>query len=58
MAVIKATLLLLHSGGAPQGMGDGIGGPGRREEKQQGIKSLEVMERERGRSFAEGGMWI
>lgn len=58
MAVIKATLSLLHSGGAPQGMGNGIGGPGKREEKKQGIKSLATMERERGRAFMEGGSWI
>lgn len=58
MAVIKATLMLLHSGGEPLGMGDGIGGHGRREDKKQGIKSLETMERERGRSFVEGGAWI
>ncbi|KAG9016741.1 28S ribosomal protein S5, mitochondrial [Tulasnella sp. 427] len=58
MAVIKATLMLLQSGGAPLGMGDGIGGKGRREEKKVGIKSLQTLERERGRAFTDGGSWI
>ncbi|KAG9046925.1 28S ribosomal protein S5, mitochondrial [Tulasnella sp. UAMH 9824] len=58
MAVIKATLMLLQSGGAPLGMGNGIGGKGRREEKKVGIKSLQTLERERGRAFTDGGSWI
>ncbi|KAG8858234.1 28S ribosomal protein S5, mitochondrial [Tulasnella sp. 330] len=58
MAIIKATLMLLHPGGAPLAMGDGIGGRLRREYKKQGIKSQSMMERERGRAFMEGGSWI
>ncbi|KAG9034233.1 28S ribosomal protein S5, mitochondrial [Tulasnella sp. JGI-2019a] len=58
MAIIKASLMLLHPGGAPLAMGDGIGGRLRREYKKQGIKSQSTMERERGRAFMEGGSWI
>jgi len=50
--------MLLHGGGAPVAMGDGVGGRGKREEKKHGIKGQTLMERERGRSFMEGGSWM
>jgi len=49
--VIKATCLALWSGGARPGMGDGVGGGGRRTEKGQGVRSREEIERARGRNL-------
>lgn len=49
--VIKATCLALWSGGARPGMGDGVGGGGRRTEKGQGARSREEIERMRGRNL-------
>ncbi|EJU02373.1 hypothetical protein DACRYDRAFT_22040 [Dacryopinax primogenitus] len=53
MNVLKATCLALWSGGARPGMGDGVGGGGRRSEKGQGLRSREDIERGRGRNLIE-----
>ncbi len=49
--VVTATLRMLHAGNAPLGMGDGIGGKGRRLEKGSGVRSAADIERERGRKL-------
>ncbi|KZT60884.1 ribosomal protein S5 domain 2-like protein [Calocera cornea HHB12733] len=53
MNVVKATCLALWASQARPHMGDGIGGPGRRSEKGQGIRSRDDIERARGRSLRE-----
>ena len=47
--VIHATFRLLHAGSNPLGMGDGLGGRGKRMEKGSGMRSAGDIERERGR---------
>ncbi|KAG6840221.1 hypothetical protein C0991_008082 [Blastosporella zonata] len=47
--VIKAAFRLLQAGHAPLGMGDGLGGPGRKLNKGSGLRSKDDVERERGR---------
>lgn len=49
--VTKAVLSALGSTSGPHGMGDGVGGSGRRIDKGQGAKTLEDLEIERGRRF-------
>ncbi|KAF7316229.1 37S ribosomal protein [Mycena indigotica] len=53
LGVLKATLRLLHSGHAPQNMGDGLGGPGRKMFKGTGLRNKTQIERERGRKMAD-----
>ncbi|KZO94160.1 ribosomal protein S5 domain 2-like protein [Calocera viscosa TUFC12733] len=53
MNVVKATCLALWSGQARPGMGDGVGGRGRRLEKGQGVRSRQDIERARGRRLLE-----
>ena len=54
MQIVKATIRMLHGGHAPTGMGDGVGGKGKREEAGVGMKGRDVIERERGRLLYEG----
>lgn len=49
--VIKAAFRLLHAGHAPTGMGDGIGGKGKKLSKGGGLKSKSDVERARGRKL-------
>ncbi|KAJ6627820.1 hypothetical protein B0H10DRAFT_2160937 [Mycena sp. CBHHK59/15] len=53
MQVLKAALRLLHAGHAPLGMGDGIGGPGRKMHKGTGLRNKTQIERERGRKLID-----
>ncbi|OCF32466.1 30S small subunit ribosomal protein S5 [Kwoniella heveanensis CBS 569] len=54
--VLKATIQVLHGGGNPSGFGTGIAGKkGPRENKGQGMKSKEEIERERGRYGVDVG---
>lgn len=58
MQLSKATMMMLHGGGAPLGFGDGAGGKGRRLDAKSGIRPKEVVERERGRKLIEGSGWL
>ena len=49
--VVMATMKLLQAGNAPLGMGDGIGGRGKRMEKGSGMRTAGDLERERGRKL-------
>ncbi|KNZ81714.1 putative 40S ribosomal protein S5, mitochondrial [Termitomyces sp. J132] len=49
--VVKAAFRMLQAGHAPLGMGDGIGGRGRKLDKGSGLRSKEDVERERGRQL-------
>jgi small subunit ribosomal protein S5 len=49
--VIQAVFRALHAGHAPLGMGDGIGGPGKKLNKGRGLRSKGDVERERGRQL-------
>jgi len=49
--VIKAAFRLLHSGHAPTGMGDGLGGKGKKLAKGGGMKGKNDIERARGRKL-------
>jgi small subunit ribosomal protein S5 len=51
--VIKATFRMLWAGHAPQGMGDGIGGAGKKLEKGGGVRTQQDVERERGRRLLD-----
>jgi small subunit ribosomal protein S5 len=51
--VIKATFRMLWAGHAPQAMGDGIGGPGKKLEKGGGSRTKQDVERERGRRLLD-----
>ncbi|KAF8187066.1 hypothetical protein K438DRAFT_1973239 [Mycena galopus ATCC 62051] len=53
MGVMKATLRLLQAGHAPLGMGDGVGGPGRKSYKGTGLRNKSEIERERGRRLVD-----
>ncbi|KAJ7267017.1 hypothetical protein B0H12DRAFT_144227 [Mycena haematopus] len=53
MGVMKATLRLLQAGHAPLGMGDGVGGPGRKSYKGTGLRNKSQIERERGRKLID-----
>jgi small subunit ribosomal protein S5 len=53
IAVLKATLRLLHAGHAPLAMGDGIGGPGRKMHKGTGLRNKNQIERARGRRIVD-----
>ncbi|CAE6421712.1 hypothetical protein ACGC1H_001839 [Rhizoctonia solani] len=54
MQIVKATIRMLHGGHAPTGMGDGVGGKGKREEAGVGMRGRDAIERERGRLLYEG----
>jgi len=58
MQVVKASMMLLHGGSSPLGFGDGVGGKGKRLEAKEGIRSKDVVERERGRKLIEGSGWL
>jgi len=47
--VIKAAFRMLQAGHAPLGMGDGVGGRGKKMNKGTGLRSKSDVERERGR---------
>lgn len=51
--VAKATLALLWGGSAPQGLGDGIGGPMRRADRGVGMRTVRDIELARGRRLRE-----
>jgi len=51
--VLQATLRVLHAGHNPLGMGDGIGGPGRKMHKGSGLRSANEVERARGRKLID-----
>ncbi|KAJ7065004.1 hypothetical protein C8F01DRAFT_1129099, partial [Mycena amicta] len=53
LGVLKATLRMLQAGHAPQSMGDGMGGPGRRMQKGTGLRNKTQIERERGRKMID-----
>ncbi|CAK5262006.1 unnamed protein product [Mycena citricolor] len=53
IGVMKATLRLLQAGHAPLGMGDGIGGKGRKSAKGVGLRNKTQIERERGRRLID-----
>ncbi|OCF56157.1 30S small subunit ribosomal protein S5 [Kwoniella mangroviensis CBS 10435] len=54
--VLKATIQILHGGGNPSGFGTGLfGRKGPRENKGQGMRSKEEIERERGRYGVDVG---
>ena len=49
--VVKAAFRMLWAGHAPLGMGDGVGGKGRKLDKGEGVRSAYEVERERGRKL-------
>lgn len=49
--VIKAAFRLLQAGHAPTGMGDGLGGPGKKLSKGSGLVGKKELERARGRKL-------
>ncbi|KAF8637247.1 hypothetical protein AX17_002958 [Amanita inopinata Kibby_2008] len=49
--VVKAAFRMLWAGHAPHGMGDGVGGKGKKLDKGEGIRSVYDVERERGRKL-------
>ncbi|KAF8966635.1 hypothetical protein BDZ97DRAFT_1807264 [Flammula alnicola] len=49
--VIKAAFRMLHAGHAPTGMGDGIGGKGKKLSKGGGVRGKSDLERARGRKL-------
>ncbi|CAL1699432.1 unnamed protein product [Somion occarium] len=51
MAVMKLLFRMLYSGNAPLGMGDGIGGVGKKLEKGSGMRGKDDIQRERGRKL-------
>lgn len=51
--VAKATLSLLWGGSAPQGLGDGIGGPMRRIDRGVGMRTVRDIELARGRRLRQ-----
>ncbi|KAF7360342.1 NEDD8-activating enzyme E1 regulatory subunit [Mycena venus] len=53
IGVMKATLRLLQAGHAPLGMGDGVGGKGRKSHKGSGLRNKTQIERERGRRLID-----
>ena len=52
MNVIKAAFRMLQAGHAPTGMGDGLGGPGKKLSKGSGLIGKEEVERFFGFFFA------
>ncbi|CUA77525.1 putative 37S ribosomal protein S5, mitochondrial [Schizosaccharomyces pombe 972h-] [Rhizoctonia solani] len=58
MQIVKATIRMLHGGHAPTGMGDGVGGKGKREEAGVGMRGRNAIERERGRLLYEGSSYL
>ncbi|KAK2464649.1 hypothetical protein APHAL10511_003342 [Amanita phalloides] len=51
VSVVKAAFRMLWGGHAPVGMGDGVGGKGRKMDKGEGVRSVWDVERERGRKL-------
>lgn len=47
--IMQGALKMLHGGWSPLGLGDGIGGKGKRQEKGVGMRGKDVLERERER---------
>ncbi|KAI0918696.1 hypothetical protein AcW1_009481 [Taiwanofungus camphoratus] len=57
LQVIKALIRMLLPGNAPLGMGNGIGGRGRRMDKGSGLRTQDDLERERGRKLVPLRTW-
>ncbi|KIJ59358.1 hypothetical protein HYDPIDRAFT_100810, partial [Hydnomerulius pinastri MD-312] len=53
LGVVKCLFRMLTAGNAPLGMGDGVGGPGRRLDKGSGLRTKEAVERDRGRKLVD-----
>ncbi|KAF8625166.1 hypothetical protein AX15_005526 [Amanita polypyramis BW_CC] len=51
VGVVKAAFRMLWGGHAPVGMGDGVGGKGKKLDKGEGVRSVYDVERERGRRW-------
>ncbi|KAK7689707.1 hypothetical protein QCA50_006346 [Cerrena zonata] len=51
MTVMKLLFRMLYAGNAPLGMGDGVGGGGRKLEKGIGMRGKDEIQRERGRKL-------
>lgn len=51
MVVMKLLFRMLYAGNAPLGMGDGVGGSGRKLEKGIGMRGKDEIQRERGRKL-------
>ena len=51
VSVVKAAFRMLWAGHAPVGMGDGVGGKGRKLDKGESVRSVHEVERERGRRW-------
>jgi small subunit ribosomal protein S5 len=49
--VIKAAFRMIHAGHAPTGMGDGMGGPGKKLNRGRGLRNMSELERARGRKL-------
>jgi small subunit ribosomal protein S5 len=58
MQIVKAAMMALQGGSTPLGIGNGVGGKGKREEAKEGMRGREDIERERGRSLIEGSGWL
>ncbi|KAL7420976.1 28S ribosomal protein S5, mitochondrial [Cryptotrichosporon argae] len=55
VVVLKCAIQILHGGFGPPGLGSGTGRPGRREDKGAGMRSVQDIERERGRRGIDVG---
>ncbi|KIJ56514.1 hypothetical protein M422DRAFT_217926 [Sphaerobolus stellatus SS14] len=55
--VPKLAIKMLHASSQPLGLGNGIGGRGRRLEKGVGMRNKEAVERERGRKIIDSRTW-
>lgn len=51
VSVVKAAFRMLWGGHAPLGMGNGVGGKGRKLDKGEGVRSVRDVERDRGRKM-------
>ncbi|KAL6302991.1 hypothetical protein BKA93DRAFT_789685 [Sparassis latifolia] len=57
MMVVRATMQMLMPGNAPMGMGNGVGGKGRRLDKRVGMRSPDDIARDRGRKMVPLRTW-
>ncbi|CCL99587.1 uncharacterized protein FIBRA_01605 [Fibroporia radiculosa] len=51
LQVVRALMRMLMPGNSPLGMGNGVGGKGRRMDKGAGLRAQDELERERGRKL-------
>ena len=51
VSVVRAAFRMLWGGHAPLGMGNGVGGKGRKLDKGEGVRSVREVERDRGRKM-------